>query len=128
EPVALEHLDVIGYADVLPDGKGPAVVPPVFQVRTELDRCYVPPFRIAGNWLIDAKCISSTEVENLHKNEDITLPKGLKRPAGSEHQLWVDENGVLHYDPAANAKRELQRIYHEHLENGIVALKEGKIE
>src|SRR5271165_6255592 len=101
QPVSLDELDVIGYADALPGGRGPAVVPPVFQHRREHERCYVPPFRIAGDWLIEPSCISFAEAQELGREERITLPKQFRHQARSEHQLWVDESGNSHYQPIA---------------------------
>lgn len=126
--IQLNELDVIGYGDVLPEGKGPAVLPPVFRHRTEIDRCYVPPFRITGNWLVETQCVSFTELQDLEGDESITLPKDFKHPAKPDHQLWVDEAGAVRYEPAGNAKRNQQLIHQRHLDAAISTLREGKFE
>lgn len=128
QPISLDELDIIGYADRLAERKGPAVVPPVFRHRLDPERCFVPPFRIAGDWLIEPKCISFAEVRELEREERITLPKDFQRQARPEHQLWVDGDGNPHYETSTDAKRNLQRIYHQHLDVATAALREGKID
>lgn len=128
QPIQLNDLDVIGYADVLPEGKGPAVVPPVFQHRTEPARCFAPPFRVAGNWLIEPQCIAINELRDLEADESVTLPKDFKHPARPDYQLWVDENGAVRYEPSSEARRNQNRIHLAHLGAAVSALHEGRIE
>lgn len=127
-PISLDELNVIGYADALPGGKGPAVLPPVFRHRSEPDRCYLPPFRLAGNWIVDAQCVSLAEVEQLRQQESITLPNDFARPAVSDHQLWVDEIGTAHYEPVGEARRNLRHIYSTHLRAAVAALRAGRFD
>lgn len=128
QPIPLNELDVIGYADVLPEGKGPAAVPPVFRHRAEADRCYVPPFRLTGNWLVEARCVSFSELQELEGDESITLPGDFTHPALPDYQLWVDEAGVVRYEPAGDARRAQQQIHQRYLEAAISALREGRFQ
>lgn len=128
QPIALNELEIIGYADALPDGKGPAVVPPVFRHRTKADDCFVPPFRIAGDWLVDSVCISFAQVQELAREQRITLPEGLKQSAHPEHQLWVDGQGALHYQASSETKQNLHRISRVHLDAAVAALKKGDVD
>ena len=128
QPIPLDQLQVIGYADVLPEGKGPAVEPPVFRHRSEINRCFVPPHRVAGNWLVDHRYLTFAEVKELAGEARITLPEGVDWPARADHMLWVDLNGELHYQPASVAKRNLQRLFQAQLSLAIAALRQGKID
>lgn len=126
--VQLDQLDIIGYADALPGRKGPAVIPPVFLDRNDIDQCFVPPFRIAGNWLIEPQPVAFAEVQELAQEGRITLFADLPRPALPEHQLWVDAGGQAHYEPAPDARRNLQRIHRESLNAATAAFREGKFD
>jgi hypothetical protein len=128
QPVPLEQLEVIGYAEVLPEGKGPAVVPPVFRDHPDPSRCFVPPFRIAENWLINPQCVSFTEVQHLANAESLTLFKGAPLPAQAGHKLWVDVNSGVHYEPGSTANRHLQAIYEQRLDAATAALRQGRID
>jgi hypothetical protein len=127
QPIPLDQLEIIGYADVLPNRKGPAVVPPVFRDRNDASRCFLPPFRIAGKWLVDPQLVSAVEVQELAKAERISLPPGLQCPARPDWQLWVGLDGSVHYEPSTDAKRNLRNLYREHLEAATAALREGDI-
>ncbi len=128
QPVDLEQLEIIGYAEVLPDGKGPAVVPPVFRDRTDPTRCFVPPFRLSGRWLLDPQLVSFAEVEELAKAGRLTLPAGFQRPARPDWLLWVGLDGAVDYERATDAKRKLRNLYREHLDTATAALRKGDIE
>lgn len=128
EPIPLTELDVIGYADVLPQQKGPAIVPPVFRHRAQTDRCFVPPFRVSGTWLIGPQNISFDEAQELAREERLTLSAHFQRPAMPDHQLWLDEKAQLHYEPIGDAKRALQNIHLNCLNAAIAALRAGNIE
>jgi hypothetical protein len=128
QPVQLDELDIIGYAEALDDGKGPAVVPPVFRDPQHPDQCFVPPFRIAENWLIDPQCLSLAEVKDLAADERITLLPGPSLPAQPGHRLWVDLEGQVHYEPAPEATRSLRKICNEHLNAATAALRQGEID
>ena len=128
QPILLNELDVIGYGDVLPDGKGPAVVPPVFRHRTEPSRCYAPPFRVTGNWLLEPYVVSFDELQELERDETITLPEGFKHPARPDHQLWVDGEGKVRYEPASEAKRAQHKIHLEHLNAALSAMRDGRFD
>ncbi|MBI4626774.1 MAG: hypothetical protein HY736_26580 [Verrucomicrobia bacterium] len=128
QTVQLHQLEVIGYADVLPAGKGPAVVPPVFHDRNDPTQCFVPPFRIAGNWLVDPQVVSFDEIKELALAERVTLPLGFQHPAQPDWQMWIGVDGAVHYEPAKKAKRNLQNLYREHLATATTALRAGKID
>jgi len=127
-PIPLNELDVIGYADVLPEGRGPAVLPPIFQHRTKAEEFYVPPFRVAGNWLLEPHRVAIAELQDLEADEIVTLPKDFKRPAKPDHQLWVDENGAVRYESSSEAQREQNRIHQKFMEAAVTALRKGELD
>ena len=127
-PIPLDQLEIIGYADVLPEGKGPAVVPPVFRDRQDGTRCYLPPFQVAGRWLLDPQLVAFAEVQDLAQAQRLTLATDFQPPAQPDWQLWVGLDGTLHYDPLTDAKQHLRNLHHEHLEAATAALSKGKLE
>lgn len=126
--IPLSQLDVVGYADVLPAGHGPVVVPPVFCTRTEPARYHVPPFQIAGNWLLDPQVISRNEADELACQGELTLPDGFRREAQPDHRLWVDLDGILRYEPALVVGQQLQARFRQQLDIAEAALRAGELE
>ncbi|MCX6878530.1 MAG: hypothetical protein NTW21_32655 [Verrucomicrobia bacterium] len=125
----LDQLEIIGYADVLTNGKGPAVVPPVFRDRNEPTRCFVPPFRLCGDWLLDPQAVSFQEVQELAQDRQITLfPDDTSHPARPDWRLWVDLDGNVHYEPSTQGRENLQRLSHKHLAAATAALSEGNLD
>jgi hypothetical protein len=127
-PLRLDQLEIIGYADVLPGGKGPALPPPVFCDRQDHHHCFLPPFRIADEWLLSPRCVPLAEVQDLADDRRITLFKDAPRLARPGYQLWVGVDGGLHYEPSSEAKQNLRRIYKEHLDAATAALRRGRID
>lgn len=123
--VRLETLEVIGYADRLPEGRGPAIVPPVFRIAADPSRCYVPPFRLTDRILLDPQPVPHWDVLDMARKAQVTLPAALCLPARANWILWVDLDGGLHYEPETAARKALHRIHDEQLELAFGALRKG---
>ena len=127
-PVNLADLEVIGYADALSREDAPAIVPPVFRFRDQKDRCLLPPFQIADDWVVNPKEVSMDQARDLADEERITLPRACRHPARANWTLWLNERGALRYEPTPDAERTLEEIYQRHLAAATTALTRGKID
>jgi hypothetical protein len=126
-PISLDPLEVIGYADVLPDGQGPAVRPPVYCDRTQPDLCYLPPFRLVGGWVFGAQAVRRAEVESRARAGELTLLPGASFAAQPDCWLWVDLAGEVHYEPVVMARRKLEAFSREQQAAVRAALRAGKL-
>lgn len=128
-PLRIDQLLVIGYADVLPEGKGPAVVPPVFQLKDQRDKFMVPPFTIVGEWLAGHQAIDLAELKSLSASGEISLlENGKEQEACPDYLLWVDDEGNVAYQPLIEARQGLRLVGMKHLEIATEALKLGEID
>lgn len=119
--IPIEWLTVCGYADVLPEWKWPAIVPPIFLLQ---DGSYlVPPFQIEQNTISYAVApglafISPWEYQQLSWRWEITN-LSQQFSARCDHILWVDTTGVVKYEPSEQAKKALQKIEYEFLYKSV---------
>ena len=65
DPVAIESLNVIGYADVVSSTVLPTIVPPVFALKTDTDQVLLPPYQLMGGWLCNAHRGTRAEADAL---------------------------------------------------------------
>ena len=120
EPLDVSSLQIIGYANVLPDSALPSIVPPVFQRKDNLDSILVPPYSFNnGRYLCDATEISASEFESLQSRFEVT-PFSTPIDAQKDHELWVDQEGP-HYQSRLETKRRLNQIAEEALAKASTA-------
>lgn len=128
-PIRLDQLLVVGYADALPEGKGPAIVPPIFQFREHPDRFLVPPFSLVGDWLAGHQSIDRAELKSLATSEEISLlDDGREQQARPDYLLWVDDEGHVAYQALIEARDGMHLIKQKHLDAATEALKLGEID
>ena len=129
QPVFLpvEDLTIEGYANVLSENMRPAVVPPVFSLRSEPDRLFVPPYSFHAGLLFNATEIDRPELQDLLDRREITL---LDKPfaAQREFELWVDEHGKIQYESWGQTRSLLAGIAQRHLAEAKARFDEGKWE
>ena len=53
-PWNVEDLEIVGYADVLDETMLPSVVPPVFRIKAEPQRAFLPPYSLNAGFLCNA--------------------------------------------------------------------------
>lgn len=105
----LSELDVIGYAESLSPESWPAIVPPVFRLRSRPDRIFVPPYALKAGYLIGATAITEAEVQDLKSRDEVTnLPAPIA--AQDEHVLWIDTQGQTRYESAGVAHSALRKV------------------
>ena len=120
--IQLEGLQIIGYADDLPDTMLPSVVPPVFQSKAEPNRIFLPPYHMNRGFLWDATEVSHAELEELKDDGEVTL-FDTRYDARRDYELWIDQCLQPNYQPQVEATENLLRIADNHIARAEAALK-----
>jgi hypothetical protein len=126
-PWNVDELEIVGYANVLKSDMLPSVVPPVFRLRSDAQRAFLPPYSFNAGFLCNATEVPQSELEELRDSNDITLFDDAF-PAHAGFELWIDQVFQRHYQPRDEADRELSRIAAAGIENAEEALRRGNIE
>jgi len=125
-PWNVEDLEIVGYADVLDETMLPSVVPPVFRIKAEPQRAFLPPYSLNAGFLCNATEVLVSELEELRDSREITLFDPAF-PARRDFELWVDQSFQLHYQPLDEAARNLSRIAAEEIKYAEDAFREGDV-
>ena len=64
-PLNVNELDIVGYANVLKENMLPTVVPPVFRLKADPQRAFVPPYSFNAGFLCDATEVPQSELLEL---------------------------------------------------------------
>ncbi len=121
EPLDVSSLEIIGYANVLPQSALPSIVAPVFRRKDNYYSVLVPPYSFSnGRYLCDATEISLSEFESLENRSELTKLNA-SIPAQKQHELWVDLDGQYRYQTRLETKRHLERIAEIELEKALTA-------
>ena len=121
-PWNLDDLEIVGYADVLKETMLPSVVPPVFRLKTDAQRAFLPPYSFNAGFLCNATEVPRSELEELRDSREITLfDNAFTARAGFE--LWVDQSFQWHYQRLDEVKRKLRAIAEEAIRNAEDALR-----
>src|ERR1017187_932831 len=123
-PWNVEELEIVGYADVLDETMLPSVVPPVFRIKAEPQRAFLPPYSLNAGFLCNATEVPVSELEELRDSREITLFDE-EFPARRDFELWIDQSFQLHYQPLDEAERHLSRIATEEIMHAEDAFREG---
>ena len=124
----IRDLVVIGYADVLPDGHGPVVVPPVLASRTEPRQWTLPPFRLAGGLLIGGRVLGPEDFAEVCARGNLTLPADCAINALPDHSLWVDHEGTLRYQSSDVVQHAIGELYGRLMAEAEAHLRFGEVE
>jgi hypothetical protein len=122
----LDDLEIVGYANVLKETMLPSVVPPVFRLKADSQRAFLPPYSFNTGYLCDATEVPQSELEELRDSLEITL-FDVAFPAHRDFELWVDQSFQPHYQPRAVAEQTLRRIADEEIKNAEDALRSGDL-
>lgn len=116
-----------GYANVLNENMRPSVVAPVFSLRSDPARLFVPPYSFHAGFVINATEIDRPELQDLLDRGSITL---LNSPleARREFELWVDEQGKIRYEPWGKTRTLLAEIAERHLDEARRRFAQGEWE
>lgn len=124
-PIAIDLLEIVGYANVLLDSMLPSVVPPVFRLKGKPDVAFVPPYVFNAGYLCNATALSAPELKALEQHQEITLFADEPLAARRDFELWLDQNRHQHYEPRAHAHAKLLALAKEHIRKAGQALKDG---
>jgi hypothetical protein len=125
-PWNVEDLEIVGYADVLDETMLPSVVPPVFRIKAEPQRAFLPPYSLNAGFLCNATEVPVSELEELRDSREITL-FAPEFPARRDFELWIDQSSQLHYQPLDEAERNLSGIATEEIRHAENAFREGEL-
>lgn len=120
DPIPIQELDVVGYADVVATELLPRVVPPIFRRRASPDDFYLPPCRLEGARLVAAQHVTQAEIFAARARGEVTLHA--PQPARRHHVLWLDEAGELRYESAPAVAEQLKRFSRDQLTRAETAL------
>ncbi|MDB6140313.1 MAG: hypothetical protein JWO94_3385, partial [Verrucomicrobiaceae bacterium] len=110
----LAELDIIAYGSALETPVRPRVLPPVFRVRQDPSRILMSPFSLVGTEVVNPVIVSAEELEDCILREEVTRLDA-PIPAQPFHDLWVNEQGHIAYQPKNEVKRAFKELYDRHL-------------
>lgn len=125
-PWNVEDLEIVGYADVLDETMLPSVVPPVFRIKAEPHRAFLPPYSLNAGFLCNATEVPVSELEELRDSREITLFDE-EFPARRDFELWIDRSFQWHYQPLDEAERNLSHIAADEIRRAEDAFREGDL-
>ena len=125
-PLNVNDLEIVGYADVLKENMLPSVVPPVFRLKADPQRAFVPPYSLHAGLLFDATEVLQPELLELRDSREITL-FDQPFPAARGFELWVDQSFEQHYEPLYEARHNLDTICLGAIAKAEEALRAGDI-
>lgn len=120
-------LEIAGYANVLSETMLPSVVPPVFRLKAEPDRVFLPPYQYNSGLVCNATEVSQTEAVELRDASQITL-FGEAYPARIGFELWVDRSFAPRYEAIEDVDRQLAGIAADGIREAEAALRGGDLE
>lgn len=123
-PWNLDDLEIVGYANVLKETMLPSVVPPVFRLKTDVQRAFVPPYSFNAGFLCNATEVPQPELLELRDAGEITLFDEAF-PAIANLELWIDQSFREHYEPRDEAQEKLRGIAGEAIKQAENALRRG---
>ena len=112
--MTLFNLDIIGLASIVEAPTLPRVLAPVFRDRTSPDSVILPPFTVIGDEVFNFHPAGMAEFEALVSQEKLTsLPAPIA--AKVNHDLWVNPDGHVAYEPKAEVKKAFKQLFKDHL-------------
>ena len=112
--MTLQNLDIIGFASIVETPTLPRVLAPVCRDRTSPDSVILPPFTVIGDEVFNFHAADMAEFGSLVAQEKLTrLPAPIA--AKVNHDLWVNSDGQVTYEPKAEVKKAFQRLFKDHL-------------
>ncbi|UCD57676.1 MAG: hypothetical protein JSV16_00790 [Candidatus Hydrogenedentota bacterium] len=127
EPTPLDDLEIIGYADALPEEALPRIVTPVFRRKKHHDRILLPPFRLDANCAYGGDWDGMSRWQSLIKTGNMTELIQII-PAQSDHQLWIDQDNEPRYERRSTAHKNLDTISKERVGEAQEALSQNDLD
>lgn len=119
----LEQLEVIGCKEVpVLSPAMPRLLSPIFAI-CDSDKVLFPPYTLGDEEVIRPDLSNRAEFDDLVAREEISAFGPV--PAVPEYELWIDDNGKLHYDLGHVALKNLDIIFKVRCARAESALKVG---
>lgn len=122
----LNDLEVVAYADKVPELLAPCIVPPVFRFKG-MQKFLSPPFEIDGRWVMNGTVVDSLEFDRLVEGEWATL-LGAPIEAKFDHELVVDNSHGVSYLHFSVARELLFNLADEQVDVAERLIKEERWE
>lgn len=119
--MTLHDFDIIGFSSTIETPALPRVLAPVFRDRTQADVVLLPPFTVVGDEVFNVTKTNSAEFQALAAREQITALDAPIR-ARTNHDLWVNPEGIVAYAPKAEVKKAFKALFTRHLALAELAL------
>lgn len=111
---SIQDLDIIGFASVLEKPTLPRVLAPVFEVRASPGVVLLPPLIISGEEVFNFTVSNHEEMKIFVNRGSLSrLPQHI--PAQMNHDLWVNDEGQVAYEPKRVVKKVFERLFAHHL-------------
>ncbi|MBM4047614.1 MAG: hypothetical protein FJ279_21115 [Planctomycetes bacterium] len=123
----VRELEIAGYANVLKATMLPVVVPPVFRLKTDPQRIFLPPYSFNAGLLCNATEVDAEEMAALEAAGELTLFEQ-PFPAQPGFELWIDQSFAHHYEPRSQADQTLLSIARGSIQQAQAALRENNLE
>jgi len=106
-----------------------AEIPPVYRDTAEKKRFYLPPYIVAGKWLLDPKIANEDEVDELEGEvwRKFREVPGFPVQASADYRLWKDQDGRFQYQRAVDVRAALKKLRDEYFASARVALQTGDL-
>ena len=124
EPMPINALEIIGYANRLTESMWPAVVTPIFRMKSDHARVFFPPYVIQEGFVCSATEKSVAEFKHLDEDGEVTLLEP-SLEARRDHELWIAEDGTHLYEPISGAQAKLREIAGKNIAAAVEALQNG---
>lgn len=126
-PIAIDVLEIVGFANVLLDTMLPSIVPPIFRLKGNNEELYVPPYMFNAGHLCNATVISHSELMALQSAQEVTLFDTKPFAAGRDFELWLDLERKPHYKPRGLAHEALLVLAKKYIQKAEEALENGNM-
>jgi len=126
-PLPITDLEIVGYANRLTETMRPAVVPPIFGMKSDPARIFLPPYVIQEGFVFGAMETNRENLAQLDSAHEVTL---FDKPISAErdHELWIAQEENPHYEPLATAHAKLRAIAVDNIAAAVDAMKRGKFD
>ena len=126
-PWRFEELIIVGYANVLAETMLPLIVPPIFRLRSDANRYFLPPYLYNAGYLCNATEAPESEINALHASGEITIFQETIQ-AQSGFEMFVDQQFQHHYELKETAKHLLAEIADKSIFEAEIALSRGEFD
>ena len=108
-PRRMEELNIVGYANVLDETMLPSIVPPIFCLRSDSSRNFLPPYLFNAGYLCNPTEVPESEIHALRDSGEITIfSEPFRAQVGFE--LFIDRQFQHHYELRETARDHLTAI------------------